>query len=78
MAETYMPSKLAMAVIDDLLSPPKDDDDDDDVVDHVDKRMAAIGELYLDSTTSDVTIVIGDDRLPAHKCILISASPYFE
>lgn len=39
--------------------------------------LQQIGELCLSSDYSDVTFIIGQNKLPAHKCILAARSPYF-
>ena len=35
-------------------------------------------KLFLSPTLSDITIVIGDEEIPAHKLILATRLPYFE
>ncbi|XP_037049998.1 BTB/POZ domain-containing protein 9-like isoform X2 [Bradysia coprophila] len=37
-----------------------------------------IGELYLNQQASDVTFIINNDRIPAHKCILTARNAYFQ
>lgn len=36
-----------------------------------------IGKLLYDATTSDVTLIVEGECIPAHKLILISSSDYF-
>jgi hypothetical protein len=73
------------SVTDDMqLSEPRDaksvspDEKVAKIINHVDERLAAVGELYLDESTSDVVFIVDSERFPAHKCILITASPYFK
>lgn len=40
--------------------------------------MARLSGLYLSDERSDVTLVIGDTKIPAHKLILTMSSSYFE
>lgn len=41
------------------------------------KLLQQIGELCQNSNYSDVTFIIEQNELPAHKCILAARSPYF-
>lgn len=46
-------------------------------VDHRDQLSGNIGSLYMSEEFSDVTLILGKERIPGHKVILGSGSQYF-
>ncbi|XP_050427019.1 BTB/POZ domain-containing protein 9-like [Adelges cooleyi] len=48
-----------------------------ELIDHTEFLIEYIRNLYLSNTCSDVVLVVGKERLPAHRIILASRSEYF-
>lgn len=46
-------------------------------VEHTQHLSECIGELLFNAEYSDITLVVEDERLPAHKLILASSCDYF-
>ena len=46
-------------------------------VDHRDLMSQHIGSLFMNEDYSDVTLIIGNERMPGHRVILASSSEYF-
>jgi len=44
----------------------------------MDKSIADNRELYMNEPTSDVILVMGTDKIPAHKSVLMGCSDYFD